>query len=339
VDALIIRSVTRVDAELLNHTPVRFVGTTTIGTDHLDIAWLEKSGITWASAPGCNADSAAQYTLAMIWLACERLGFELSGRRVGIVGKGNVGSRVMRLLQILGAHTVANDPPLSDHGEPGLVSLEEVLRQEIVSLHVPLIPRGPYPTHHLLNARRLAQLRPGALLVNTARGDVVDGPALKQRLFSGQLAAALDVWPHEPGVEAELVEATTVATPHVAGYSDDGKYNGARQIYRAFCYWSGHAERLLPPVPGGTRRLRIAPQRDALSQALEAACFVGRHDQAMRDLAQLPPAGRPQEFDRLRREYPARRDFYAWLLEGVVPEEEKRLAQLGFSIAKTPADK
>jgi len=339
VDALIIRSVTRVDADLINRTPVRFVGTTTIGTDHLDIAWLEERGITWASAPGCNADAASQYTLAMIWLACARRGIELAGQRVGVIGKGNVGSRLMLLLNVLGAQPVANDPPLSDAGEPGLVSLEEALQQDIVCLHVPLVHGGPYPTHRLIDARSLARVRRGTLLVNSARGDVVDGPALKQSLLSSRLDAALDVWPNEPGVDTELVEASLVATPHVAGYSDDGKYNGARQIYRAFCQWAGDTERLLPAVPGGNRVLTITPEQDALSQALDAACFVSRHDRAMRELARLPPEARAHEFDRLRREYPSRRDFRTWRVEGAASEDENRLAKLGFSIAEKRADK
>jgi len=334
VDALIIRSVTRVNAELLEGTPVRFVGTTTIGTDHLEIAWLDDHDIAWASAPGCNADSAAQYTLAMIWLACERLGVELAELSAGVIGRGNVGSRVLRLLNALGVATVANDPPLEQDGEPGLVSLEEALAQDIVCLHVPLVKAGPYPTVQLMDAGALDRIRPGGLLVNTARGAVVDGDSLKRKLTAGRLYAALDVWPNEPRLDGELVKATTVATPHVAGYSDDGKYNGARQIYRAFCRWAGEAECPLPPVPGGQRALWLVPGRDAVSQVLEATCFVREHDQAMRKLADLPPDALPMEFDRLRLEYPSRRDFRAWQVHGVRPEDESMLRQLGFPIGE-----
>jgi erythronate-4-phosphate dehydrogenase len=335
VDALVIRSVTRIDAELLDGTPVRFVGTTTIGTDHLDIPWLEENCITWASAPGCNADSAAQYTLAMIWLACERLGIGLAGRSAGIIGRGNVGSRVTRLLNLMGVETVANDPPLADRGETGLVSFEEALAQDIVSLHVPLVKDGPYPTLRMLDARALNRLPPQALLVNTARGAVVEGAALKQKLSAGLVHGALDVWPDEPHIDRELVLATSVATPHVAGYSNDGKFNGARQIYRAFCRWAGETECPLPPVPGGPWDLWLEPERSSVSQVLEATCFVGQHDRAMQELARLPPDALAQEFDRLRREYPARRDFHAWTIHGARPKEEILLRQLGFSIGKS----
>ena len=192
-DALIIRTTTRVDRQLLKDSAVRFVGTTSAGTDHLDIDWLEQQGITWASAPGCNADSAAQYTLAMMWLACERQGLKLADQRVGIIGRGNVGSRVQRLLAGLGVETVANDPPLADRGEPGLVSLDEALTQDIVSLHVPLNRSGVHPTYRFIAAEQLARVSDQALLVNTARGGVVDGNALMLELGNDRIYAALDV--------------------------------------------------------------------------------------------------------------------------------------------------
>lgn len=331
-DAMIIRSVTQVNRALLEGTPVRFVGTTTIGTDHLDISWLEENGITWASAPGCNADSAAQYTLAVIWLACRRRGLKLANQTAGIIGKGNVGSRVMHLLSTLGVHTVANDPPRADAGETGLVSFDEALEQNIVCLHVPLEHNGPYPTFHLLNGGNLSALQPGALLVNSARGAVVDGEALKKRINEHSLYAALDVWPNEPVVDAGLVSASLVATPHVAGYSNDGKYNGASQVYRAFCNWAGEPEQPVPALPTGNRRLMLTDETDALSQALDAACFVREHDEAMRQLTRLSAQLIPIEFDRLRREYPARRDFHGWCIEGARPDDAARLQQLGFTI-------
>ena len=161
-EALIVRSVTRVDQALLADSAVRFVGSTTIGTDHLDIGFLERAGISWASAPGCNADAAAQYTLCMLWLACERLGRRLAEQTVGIVGRGNVGSRVLTLLSSLGCRVVANDPPLADTGVTGLAPLDEALACDIVSLHVPLTHGGPHPTWRLIGARQLAQMgQPG----------------------------------------------------------------------------------------------------------------------------------------------------------------------------------
>ena len=332
VDALVIRSVTPVNAALLDGTEVGFVGTTTIGIDHLDIPWLEQKGIRWASAPGCNADSAAQYTLAMMSLACDRLGRKLEQQGVGIIGRGNVGSRVESLLNALGARTVANDPPRADQGETGLVSLERALAQDIVSLHVPLTHSGRYPTHHLLDQNRLESIKPGALLLNSARGEVVDGEALKKCLFKENLHAALDVWPGEPNVDGALLDATTVATPHVAGYSDDGKRNGAMMIYSAFCEWAGQTPRLASPVPGGHKEFEVRDDRNAVAETLEAACFVATHDRAMRRIPYLPTPQRVLEFDRLRREYPQRRDFKAWRVYCRQDEAKAVLRRLGFTV-------
>jgi erythronate-4-phosphate dehydrogenase len=334
-DVLIIRTTTRVDKQLLQGSHVGFVGTTSVGTDHLDIDWLEQQGIAWASAPGCNADSAAQYTLAMIWLACERLGLKLADQRVGIIGRGNVGSRVQQLLTGLGVETVANDPPLADLGEPGLVSLEQALAQDIVSLHVPLNRGGAHPTYRFIASEQLARMSDRALLVNAARGDVVDGNALMAELENSRIHAALDVWPGEPLFSGELLDSTTVATPHIAGYSDDGKRNGTHIVYRAFCEWAG----LQAPEPGkssaGPLKLDISLAENAISKALDATCFVGLHDGEMRALSCLDPAHRAIEFDRLRREYPPRRDFHAWSIKCPDSKMAQVLGRLGFLVTLT----
>ena len=328
--ALITRSVTRVNAGLLEGTAVRFVGTTTIGTDHLDTNWLEQRGITWAGAPGCCSDAAAQYTLAMIWLACERLGWNPPDQSVGIIGSGNVGSRLQQLLAALGLSCLANDPPLADSGTSGLVSLDEALSQDIVCLHVPLTLHGPHPTIRMIDPGRLAQMHDSALLVNTARGDVLDGAALLSQLRSGRLHAALDVWPGEPHFDPELVQATTLATPHVAGYSIDGQLNGTLMVYRAFCAWLD--EPTINPVDHDSEFLEmdLHSVKNPVSSALKAACFVQKHDSAMRRLAGLAPNERAIMFDRLRREYPSRRDFRAWRLHGIDADAASTLRKLGF---------
>jgi erythronate-4-phosphate dehydrogenase len=330
-DALITRSITPVNAGLLEGTPVRFVGTATIGTDHLDTSWLGQQGITWASAPGCNADAAAQYTLAMIWLACKRLGRNPPDQSVGIIGRGNVGSRLQQLLAVLGLSCVANDPPLADGGMRGLVSLDEALSQDIVCLHVPLTRHGPHPTFRMIDPERLAQIHDSSLLVNTARGDVLDGAALLSQLNSGRLHAALDVWPGEPHIDPELIKATTVATPHVAGYSNDGKLNGTLMVYKAFCAWL--REPPIYPVDDASEVLDIDlhSAKNPISSALKTACFVQRHDSAMRRLIDLAPSERAIMFDRLRREYPSRRDFHAWRIHGADKNATSTLKKLGFS--------
>lgn len=329
-DLLIIRTTTRVNAELLVGTPVRFVGTTSIGTDHLDIPWLEANGIRWCNAPGCNADSAAQYTLSMIWLACERLGLNIADLSVGIIGRGNVGSRVQNLMQALGVETVANDPPLADAGVAGLVSQAEALASDIVCLHVPLTRDGPYPTLGMIGSEQLRRMPDGAILVNTARGNVVDGPAILAEIRSGRLQAALDCWPGEPQLDPELLKRTVVATPHVAGYSDDGKRNGTWMVYATFREWVG-----LSPVermePAGSRlELDVSNSDRPLTTALEAACFVPRHDAEMRRMTGLPPEQVSKQFDTMRKDYPFRRDFRGWTVRCPDETAYKTMSSLGF---------
>ena len=330
-DVLLLRSVTRAGAALLAGSRVKFIGTATIGTDHLDVAYLAGRDIAWASAPGCNADAAAQYTLAMIWLACERLQRNPLDQRVGIIGRGSVGSAIQKLLTVLGLSCVANDPPLADTGTGGLVSLDEALSQDIVCLHVPLTLHGPYPTFRMIDSMQLAKMHDFALLVNTARGDVLDGAALLSQLSIGRLHAALDVWPGEPQLEPELVKATTVATPHVAGYSMDGKLNGTLMVYEAFCAWLDESPNPCVYPNGEVLEMDLHAVKNPISSALQAACFVPRHDSAMRRLIDLAPNDRALMFDRLRRQYPSRRDFRAWQIHGADKNATSTLYKLGFS--------
>ncbi len=331
-DLLIIRTATKANAELLAGTPVRFVGTTSIGTDHLDIPWLEQQGIAWSNAPGCNADSAAQYTLAMMALACRRLGWTLEDQRVGIIGRGNVGSRVRKLLDALGVENVANDPPLRDEGVANLVSQAEALACDIVTLHVPLTRDGPYPTWQMIGSEQLARMPAGALLVNAARGDVVQGSALLDAVRSDKVHAALDVWPGEPLLNPELLERSVVATPHVAGYSDDGKRNGTWIVYEAFCKWSGQPPVARDGFDSDRLSLTIAKSEDALTEALQSACFVAAHDRALKELSSLGPEEIARGFDRLRKEYPFRRDFRGWDVSCSNPPSCRLLHKIGFSV-------
>jgi erythronate-4-phosphate dehydrogenase len=331
-DALLVKSITPVTRTLLEASAIRFVGSATIGFDHMDVEWMDAHGITWTNAPGCNADAAAQYTLAMLLLACERLGRDPRKLTAGIIGRGNVGSRVQRLLGVLGLETVANDPPLAAAGEAGLVSLEEALTRDLVCLHVPLTRTGPYPTWRMLGPAALAHMRAGALLLNSARGNVVDGDALLGELQSGRLHAALDVWPGEPAIDPGLLAATTVATPHVAGYSEEGRRNGALMIYRAFCRWAG-IEPVTDGVPAAPRHeLQAERDADQVARVIRRVSHVEEDDRAMRALTALDPASRRLAFDRLRKNYPLRSDFGAWRLRGCASSAARTLGALGFRL-------
>ena len=327
-DVLLVRSVTRVNAGLLEGTRVRFVGSATIGTDHLDTGWLEENDIAWAHAPGCNADAAAQYTLAMMWLACERLRKDFKQQTVGIIGRGNVGRRLEHLLQALNIPVMACDPPLEDLGEQQLVSMQEACANSIISLHVPLTRTGIYPTENIFDQNRLATLKPGTLLMNTSRGGVIEGNALLAQLKSGNLYAALDVWPDEPLITPELLELVTVASPHIAGYSLEGKHAGTEMIYRAFL--DAFA---IEPDPQETTKsdavtvdyLPSTPIDEILHQLLNTSCPVSRDDAALR--------ATPGEFDRLRSNYPQRHEFKSHLVNGVTGNNAGLLKQMGFEVS------
>ena len=307
-DALITRTVTWVDRQLLEGTKVRFVGTASIGSDHLDTAWLDGAGIRWTAAPGCNADATAQYTLASYGLACRRLGIDPLAQRFGIVGCGNVGGRLRQLLQSLGIEVIANDPPLGAHGATGFRALDEVLSCDAISLHVPLTRSGRWPTWHLFNRDVFAGLSPNALLINASRGDVVDGAALGDWMARNG-RAALDVWPGEPHIDAGILEKAVVATPHIAGYSLDGKYRASAMVYRAFCDCFGLEPEPTPEPPARPVPPDLNIRDPSFMKHLLKACPVERDDDAMRTLLAIPPAERAAAFDALRSNYPLRRDL------------------------------
>ena len=305
-DALIIRTVTRVDRDLLEGTPVRFVGTATIGFDHIDTRFLAEAGIEWANAPGCNADATAQFTLAMYLLACRRLGRDPLTQTFGVIGRGNVGGRLVQLLEALGVSSIACDPPLEMKGVEGLHPLHQVLECQAVSLHVPLSRQGQFPTFEMINQDTFAVMPNRALLINSSRGAVVSGPALKAWMAKGG-QAALDVWPGEPDIDATILEGTTVATPHVAGYSLDGKSRASALVYRNFCEHFGlEAEGEIgasepPPNP----RLRGRALADAVTEGIP----LDDEDRAMRSLLDLAPGQRADAFHALRSNYPLRKDL------------------------------
>jgi erythronate-4-phosphate dehydrogenase len=316
-DVLLVRSVTRVDHDLLEGSRVRFVGSATIGYDHVDREYLGRRGIGFATAPGSNATSAAEYVVSALLVLQERHAFDLASMTVGIVGCGNVGSRVRDRLTALGMSCLVNDPPLQRAGgQDGFVELEAVLQADIVSLHVPLTRGGRYPTFHLADGSFLRRLKPGAILLNTARGAVVDNLALAALLRKrDDLCVVLDVWEGEPAINTVLLEAAVLGTPHIAGYSLDGKFRGTEMIYRAACEYFGQtpqwcalddlpAAPLPAPAPaegGGTMA--------GIRHAVLAAYDVRRDDRRLREILKLPADERPAWFDRLRRDYPVRREF------------------------------
>jgi erythronate-4-phosphate dehydrogenase len=339
-DILLVRSVTRVGPELLEGSRVRFVGSATIGFDHVDRDYLQARGIGFATAPGSNATSAAEYVVSALLVLAERKGFELAGRRVGIVGCGNVGSRVRERLMALGMQCMVNDPPLkAQGGHDDYVELDDILDADVITFHVPFTREGDWPTWHLAGRAFLERLKPGAVLVNTARGAVVDNAALDALLSArDDLTAVLDVWEGEPAISEALLQKVDIGTPHIAGYSLDGKLRGTEMIYRAACeHVAGSADwRPVNALPA-RQVLALEDTQDTGAALRRAVCFaydVREDDARLRNMLSLPVDERPQYFDRLRKEYPVRREFSETVIR--LPGDNNQLVRplksLGFVV-------
>jgi erythronate-4-phosphate dehydrogenase len=315
-DALIVRSITQVSDQLIADSPVRFVGTCTIGTDHIDQAALAQRDIAFASAPGCNAEAVVDYVLSGLLTLAERDGWVLSERTVGIVGVGNVGSRLQARLTAMGVATLACDPPRAEEEpEQGFHSLDALIeRCDVLCLHTPLTREGPHATYQLLNAQRIDELAPGSVVLNAGRGDCVDGLALRSRLAGkGDISAILDVWEEEPDIEAGLRDLVSLATPHIAGHSLDGKLRGTWMIEQALARYCGQPSGLTltdicpPPELASLHLQHALPPEDALRLCMRAVYDVRRdHDALQR---QTLNHGMRKGFDDCRANYPLRREF------------------------------
>lgn len=338
-DALLVRSVTPVGEALIGASNLSFVGTCTIGVDHLDQDYLDQRGITWASAPGCNANSVVEY----VYAALAHLDVDWSNRRVGIIGCGNVGGFLHKRLRAQGVHCLCYDPFLTSADNPDLTTLDAVLDCDIVCLHTPLTTSGPHPSWHLLGEPELARLRPGTVLLNAGRGPVVDNAALLRRLQAADdLQVVLDVWEPEPDISRSLLNRVALGTPHIAGYSYDGKVTGTAMIYTALCEHLGVEPQasladVLPPVVDNLLKVTTADNWRAQGQLIPQAYAIAEDDQRLRDLARRAEQGTEnfaQGFDRLRKEYPVRREFANYRLEFEPGTEgnAERLGALGFNI-------
>lgn len=361
VDALIIRSITRLDAETIEAakrqgSPLSFVGTCTIGTDHVDQAALEAHGIRFASAPGCNAEPVVDYVLSSLLLAMERRGERLVGKRVGVVGVGNVGGRLAARLEAMGIEVWRCDPPRAEQ-QSGLSfesrtfetrtfenqafhDLDSLIAEcDVLCLHTPLVRDDIHATHHLLDARRVDALRPGTVLLNAGRGDCIDGEALKCRLVEqGDLTVLLDVWENEPAIDTELAGLVDLATPHIAGHSLEGKLRGTWQIHQQLVAHLGQAEQVsmaeLTP-PAALRRIELdagLEPEEALRLCMRAIYDPRRdHDRLASAMRHLTPA---RGFDTCRASYPLRREFATLevVLSSMAVELSPWLAGAGFRV-------
>lgn len=314
-EILLVRSVTRVDRSLLEGTPVKFVGTATIGTDHIDLDYLQQAGIGFQSAPGCNAQAVVDYVLSALSVLVDERGITFTDLTVGIIGVGNVGSLLRQRLLDMGVKVLAVDPFLDEETSGPLVTLDEALQADVVTLHTPMTRDGDYPTWHLINAERLAKMKPDACLINSSRGAVVDNAALLQHMQTNRdFEAILDVWENEPLVDLDLLHRCLLATPHIAGYSLDGKMRGTEFVYQGLCEFLGLPVRRklaqFLPEPG-VKRVNFSdqvPLYQALRTAIRAAYEIRVDDGVMRTAMKRSDDLRVT-FDQLRKHYPLRRDI------------------------------
>ena len=327
-DILLVRSVTRVDAALLSNSSVQFVGSATIGTDHIDLEYLAAANIAFAHAPGCNAASVEQYDLA----AMAHLRPKWRQQRIGILGGGNVGGRIASTLMALGVDVVVCDPFLDPTVVPWpLVGLEALLQCDIVLLHAPLTVTGAHPTRHLIGASELALLKPNGLLINAGRGAVIDNRALLDYLNANSgCDVVLDVWEQEPLVEAALLDKVTLGTPHIAGYSLQGRSNGTAMVAAGLAQHLG--ESLVDSGQEGP--LEALTGVSDLNAAIVATYSVVADDQRLR-AALLGQAGlgeRRALFDQLRRHYPHRNEFSRYQLSTNDSALRQAARQLSFHL-------
>ncbi|VEJ56026.1 4-phosphoerythronate dehydrogenase PdxB [Pragia fontium] len=333
-DALMVRSVTKVNQALLSGSKVRFVGSATAGTDHVDEVWLKQNGIGFSAAPGCNAIAVVEYVFSSLLMLAERDSFRLADKTIGIIGVGNVGSRLNHRLKALGIKTLLCDPPRArtDNSET-FWPLEKLVKEaDILTFHTPLYKDGIDKTFHMVDEAVLAALPPGRILINACRGAVVDNIALMRALEKGKrLSTILDVWEPEPDLLLPLLKMVDIGTPHIAGYTLEGKARGTTQIYQAFSEFLGQPKSvdltgLLPQAEFNHITFNGELDEHRLKRLIHLVYDVRRDDAPLRR-----GAGQRGEFDRLRKEYVERREWSSLTVACDNADSAALLQQLGFS--------
>jgi erythronate-4-phosphate dehydrogenase len=333
---LITRTRTKCNEKLLKDTAVEIIVTATIGYDHIDTGYCEKNGVAWTNAPGCNSGSVYQYIGSVLSTLAQKYKLDFSTQALGVIGVGNVGKKVVRLGELMGAQVYLNDPPRQHkEGSCGFVSLDGIVREcNIITIHVPLTKEGPDKTYHLVDENFLKRLNPDTILINSSRGEVVDKEALKKALKEKWIrAAVLDVWENEPNIDLELLQMLDIATPHIAGYSVDGKANGTAMSVQALSRkfdlplrgW--RPEDL--PLPSNALVNIDCSNKTEQQVIIEAILSTYR---VLEDDARLRKS--VETFEAQRGSYPNRREFHAFSvkLDNKHGAIEKRLKGLGFNI-------
>ncbi|HAH23667.1 MAG TPA: 4-phosphoerythronate dehydrogenase PdxB [Prolixibacteraceae bacterium] len=336
-DVLVTRTRTKCNEQLLAGSTVKFIATATIGYDHIDTNYCAKAGIQWTNAPGCNSKSVEQYIASALFVLSQQKGFELKGKTIGVVGVGQVGSKVSHFCELLGMKVLLNDPPRARaEGADQFCSLHDIMQQaDIITLHVPLNMQGEDATYHLADSHFFEALERKPIVINSCRGEVLDTIAAKAALKKGQLSGlVIDCWEQEPDIDLELMEMVDLATPHIAGYSKDGKANGTSMSIQAISRFFGlgndnwQADQVELP-------LNTSIELDGLNHTQEE--IVGKAVLATYDIRTDDAALRknPKEFEKLRGDYPVRREFPAYTIHAKNIDQQtlQTLKALGFKTA------
>lgn len=320
-DALIVRSITNVNEDLLKNTKVKFVGTATIGTDHIDLEYLKKSDITFTSAAGCNSYAVTEYVFTAVSNIITQKKIKKEIPKIGIVGFGNIGTKIARYVKTMGLEVFISDPPLERAGHSQKFHpLEKVLESDIITFHVPLNMEGIDKTYHLLDEEKLQIVKPGTILINSSRGPVIDNKALLKRLLKeNDLFTVLDVWENEPDFIPELLENIIFGTPHIAGYSLEGKVNGTKMVYDELCNFLGQSPEWIPNLPeveNSTIGIDSTKNKfEILNTIFEKVYSIKEDDLLLRNSLNMAAEQKKEYFDKLRKNYKYRRELNNYKLQ------------------------
>lgn len=330
-DALIVRSIDKCTRELLEGSSVKLITTATIGFDHIDTAYCDEAGIQWYNAPGCNAVSVSQYVLASLFCVALRRNESLSGKTIGIIGVGHVGKEVEKRCKAIGLRVLLNDPPRAEReGAEAFASLDEIAREaDIITVHTPLERKGKYPTYHLADETFFDKLSRKPWFINAARGGIHDTKALIKAKENGLISELiLDCWENEPQLSRALLELTAIATPHIAGFSADGKANATRACLEHIAAFFGithvRTELVVPPSPAQPIIDLSLYDSNRIEQAVFHSFTPLPVDQALRKT--------PDDFEYFRAHYAHPREFSAYKVMNATTDEKCLLTNLGFSV-------
>lgn len=336
-DALLVRTRTRCDESLLQHSTVKFIGSATIGYDHIDTAWCDAHQIKWTNAPGCNANSVLQYVAsALAWLH-QRTGFNPQAKVLGVVGVGHVGTRVAELGRRLGMEVMLCDPPRELAGDKeNFVTIDELASAaDVITFHTPLSYSGHHATHHMVSQSLLDSMKNIQLFINTSRGEIADTQVLKGWLVENPgILSVLDVWENEPEPDLQLMQIATIATPHIAGYSTDGKANGTAFVVNALRNHfnrGGHSKWFPKHLPEPESQLLYVDCSELSDNELFFKAFIHSYDISRDDfLLRHDPSG----FEEIRDNYPVRREWQAFTLRlrDSVSSQRSVLKKMGFKV-------